>query len=1506
MRPCLSLLLPGRPPGALAVLLLVALAAGPGCRKRHRGGGEAAPPPPAPVVSILSIAPVSGPTGGGTAITITGTAFQASAIVTVAGTAATTVTIASATTITATTPAGSAGPANVVVTNPDATSATATNGFTYVAATAPAPVLSSLSPTFGPTTGGTTVTATGSGFQTGATVTVGGAAATAATVLTAGTLTFVTPAGAAGPASVTITNPDAQSATATNGFTYGAPAPTVSSVSPASGPLAGGTAVTVMGTGFQSSVSGQAAVSIGGAACTGVQVVSGSRIVCTTPSGSAVGPANVVVTNPDSQIGTLSNGFTYMGAAPTVTAIAPASGPNSGGTAVTVSGTNFYPGAIVTVGGNNATTVTIASSTAIACVTPSVAPAIGPQNVVVTNPDSQSATLSGGFNALGPTPTLATVSPASGTTGGGTLVTLTGTNFAGGATVTFAGALASSVTVASTTTITCLTPAGTAGTATIVVTNVDGQSATLASAYTYVTGPSIASVSPNSGPAAGGTLVTITGTNFAGGATVTVGGSLATTVTVASTTTITCVTPAGSVGPTSVTVTNPGPQATTLASGFTYMGGAPTIASIAPASGPLAGGTLVTITGTNFYAGATVAFGGSLATSVTIASSTSITCRTPAGTIGPAAVVVTNLDGQSATLASGFTYMGAAPTLASIAPTSGPSSGGTVVTLTGTNFYAGVTVTFGGSLATSVTVTGSTTITCVTSAGPVGPGNVVVTNLDGQSATLANGFTYMGPAPTLASVSPSSGVNTGNVTITLTGTNFAAGATVIVGGSLATTVTVASTTSVTAVTPNLWPTTGAVAVTITNSDGQFAMLATGYTLTNSPPLLFTVSPAAGPAGGGAVVNVTGKYFQSGATVAIGGASVSITTFTTTTIVGTTPSGTVGLASVVVTNPDAQTTTLSNAYRFLGVAPTVTAISPTSGTNSGGTAVTVTGTNFQSGATVDFEGFGAGSAVTFVSSTTLTCTTPNVFGGVGQANVAVVNPDGQYDTLPLAFTFLGPLPTISSLTPNSGTTGGGTLVRIDGSNYYTGTTVTFGGVPATGEYVTNGGNRIWCYSPAGAAGAVNVVVTNPDNQTATSTGGYTYTTGVGISSIAPFSGPNTGGTSVTITGVGFVAGTTVAIAGTAATSVTVVSGTTVTALTPAGPLGPADVVVTVPGPTTSTLPLGWTYVNGVNAQTGAYVFDTSAGVDCTRRWYFNMNHQSFLKDLQNRGLQSWGTPGDTTAVPAPLPLVDQYALDWMRAYVLRTTNIVYGRNPDGTKVSGASINVTFVGLAPGSGARGCNTPASDWGEVCGGGCNPNGNGGPHPSASQSGCNSGAIGAAYFDNTDMLPCNSKAEWTCNTTYHGCQTCGQGIGVFTGNIGNVWNQSLTGGRLTASDQQYLDGTTNSGTRYNQIHDFMKQFARRIAFVASHEIGHTMGLVGAGTWGVCNRSNGLCGATPAHNACCAGNLMAPSLSLGPSATDYSRVLDGNPQGGNTSPSCWTGGSSCWAMLQAFCGTSP
>ncbi len=83
-----------------------------------------------------------------------------------------------------------------------------------------------------------------------------------------------------------------------------------------------------------------------------------------------------------------------------------------------------------------------------------------------------------------------------------------------------------------------------------------------------------------------------------------------------------------------------------------------------------------------------------------------------------------------------------APTVTGIGPSSGTANGGTPVTITGTGFLSGATVKLGGTTATNVTVTSSSTITATTSAHAAGTVDVVVTNTDGQSGTLSGGYTY--------------------------------------------------------------------------------------------------------------------------------------------------------------------------------------------------------------------------------------------------------------------------------------------------------------------------------------------------------------------------------------------------------------------------------------------------------------------------------------------------------------------------------------------------------------------------------------------------------------------------------------------------------------------------------------------------------------------------------------------------------------------------------------------
>ncbi|HYM62707.1 MAG TPA: IPT/TIG domain-containing protein [Thermoanaerobaculia bacterium] len=260
--------------------------------------------------------------------------------------------------------------------------------------------------------------------------------------------------------------------------------------------------------------------------------------------------------------------------------------------------------------------------------------------------------------------------------------------------------------------------------------------------------PAISGISPASGSIIGGLPVTITGANFQSGATVKFGANNGLGVNATSSTSISVNTPAAnSPGPVAVTVTNPDSQSGTFSS-FTYTLPAPLIGSVTPASGPITGGTPITIGGANFQSGATVTVGGLAATNVTVVSATSITAKTPQGPASeqanvPKDVSVTNPDGQVATRTAAFTYTAPPVTIAAVLPNFGPPAGGTVVTITGAGFTSGVipSVTFGGVAGTNVSVVDTGTIHATTPAHGPGAVDVVVT-IGSASASSFSGFTY--------------------------------------------------------------------------------------------------------------------------------------------------------------------------------------------------------------------------------------------------------------------------------------------------------------------------------------------------------------------------------------------------------------------------------------------------------------------------------------------------------------------------------------------------------------------------------------------------------------------------------------------------------------------------------------------------------------------------------------------------------------------------------------------
>ena len=237
--------------------------------------------------------------------------------------------------------------------------------------------------------------------------------------------------------------------------------------------------------------------------------------------------------------------------------------------------------------------------------------------------------------------------------------------------------------------------------------------------------PTVTGLQPTTGPAGGGTTVTITGTGFTGASAVDFGAHAASSFAVNSATSITATAPAGS-GTVDVTVTTPGgTSATGTADEYSYTP-VPTVAQVAPAAGPTGGGTSVTITGTGLTGATAVEFGSTAAANVTVVSASQITATAPAGTAGTVDITVTSPGGTSATSnADQYTYT-AAPTVAQIAPTAGPTGGGTSVTITGTNLTGATAVKFGSTAATSFTINGATSISAVAPAESAGTVNITV------------------------------------------------------------------------------------------------------------------------------------------------------------------------------------------------------------------------------------------------------------------------------------------------------------------------------------------------------------------------------------------------------------------------------------------------------------------------------------------------------------------------------------------------------------------------------------------------------------------------------------------------------------------------------------------------------------------------------------------------------------------------------------------------------------
>lgn len=329
--------------------------------------------------------------------------------------------------------------------------------------------------------------------------------------------------------------------------------------------------------------------------------------------------------------------------------------------------------------------------------------------------------------------------------------------------------------------------------------------------------------------------------------------------------------------------------------------------AVTPSQGTIAGGTNITVSGSLFTAGAYLYINGNLATNIAVVDQTTITATTPAGYgEGPVDVDVEILSSY-VTLVGGYTYR--EPRIDSVFPASGSIDGGEAITIQGDYFTVDATVSIAGTSALNVTVVDSQTITATTPAGwTPGPVDLEITVGSG-TGYAASTCTYL--EPTILSVSPTSGPETGGTEIFINGTLFSPLSTVEFDANSATSVTFIDSNRISATTPAGF---GTVDVTVTTPNSQ-ALLSQVFTYTTAPPpQISNMTPQSGASNGGTAVTISGVDFLNGLSVTLGNTPLdNPTVVNTTTITANVPALSPGIYSLFVTNPDGQSDTLLNAF-----------------------------------------------------------------------------------------------------------------------------------------------------------------------------------------------------------------------------------------------------------------------------------------------------------------------------------------------------------------------------------------------------------------------------------------------------------------------------------------------------------------------------------------------------------------------------------------------------------------
>lgn len=522
-------------------------------------------------------------------------------------------------------------------------------------------------------------------------------------------------------------------------------------VRPPRGSILGGDTTIISGVGFISSLpTGTRAgdvteVTFGGNPSVGIRVIDDDTIIAQTPPGAA-GDVDVLVRNPVAE--TVCAGCFRYQAPVTLSSVEPPEGPIHGGTEVVLRGENLRESMVVLFGGRAALSVTGQSDGSLVVLLPP-GDTEGRVDVRVFDVDGEAA-LRKGFQYRGRL-AITSIDPPGGPLAGGNEILLSGTGFSSTTEVRVGGRLVTSQLDLEGRLRLVAPPAQVPG---AVVLEVRSPAGTNVVDYAYFdpmeTNLSVLSVSPAKGSTTGGNEVLLVGTGFDGsGPAVYFDGVLAPSVRVISANFLGAVVPGrASVGAVDVTVRTVEGGLFTLDDGYRYVL-EPHIDDVLPSSGPMTGGTSIEIRGVRFPENVKVYVGALQATSVERISDSRVRAISPRGSEGwvPVRIVDAADVEVEAVLSDAFRYEGAF-SLARIEPTTGAQAGGTRTIVRGTGFRPGMSVSFGRTSTSRITIEDPFTAVVYTPRGEVGTVDVDGLSPAGEPGSLPASFTYFDPGTT--------------------------------------------------------------------------------------------------------------------------------------------------------------------------------------------------------------------------------------------------------------------------------------------------------------------------------------------------------------------------------------------------------------------------------------------------------------------------------------------------------------------------------------------------------------------------------------------------------------------------------------------------------------------------------------------------------------------------------------------------------------------------------------